>query len=114
MAENILSKRQINNLVKRLAKKAREDKMPISRAFVFGSYARNKANKNSDLDLCFISPKFKDTIQVEAYLRTEICFFKNPEYNIPIDIVACRPREFQATAPLVYEIMEHGKEIKLK
>lgn len=114
MAKEILSRQQINNLVKRLAIKAKENKMPISKAFIFGSYAKNKANKNSDLDLCFISPKFKDTFEAEAYLRTEICFLKNPEYNIPVDVVAYRPQDFQITVPLVYEIMEHGKEIKLK
>lgn len=114
MAKGILSRQQINNLVKRLAIKAKENKMPFSKVFIFGSYAKNTANKNSDLDLCFISPKFRNTIEVEACLRTEICFLKNPEYNIPIDIVAYKPRDFQITAPLVYEIMEHGKEIKLK
>lgn len=114
MVKDILSIRQINSLVKKLVKKAREDKMPISRAFVFGSYAKNKANKNSDLDLCFISPKFKNTFESEVYLRTKIYFLKTPEYNIPIDIIAYNSKDFQTTETLVYEIMKHGKEIKLK
>ncbi|MBI4652989.1 nucleotidyltransferase domain-containing protein [Candidatus Kuenenbacteria bacterium] len=114
MVEETLSKQQINNLVQKLAKQAKKDKMPIGKAFVFGSYAKNTANKDSDLDLCFISSKFKDTFKTEVYLRTKIYFLKDPKISIPVDVVAFRPQDFQITSPLVYEIIEHGKEIKLK
>lgn len=114
MVKKILSKQQINNFVQKIAKQAKKDKMPISKAFIFGSYAKNTANKNSDLDLCFISSKFKDTFEAEVYLRTKIYFLEDFKIDIPIDVVAFKPRDFQITAPLVYEIMEHGKEIKLR
>jgi len=114
MAKKVLSKKQINNLVQKVSEIAEKDKMPISKVFVFGSYAKNKMNENSDLDLCFVSPKFKDTIKAEAYLRTEIHFLK-PKINIPIDVVAYKPRDFNdITIPLVYEIKKNGKEIKLR
>ncbi|MFH1187423.1 MAG: nucleotidyltransferase domain-containing protein [bacterium] len=112
MAGKILSNKQINNLVRRLAQKAEEDKMRIGRAFIFGSYAKNKMNKNSDLDLCFVSNGFDKPIEVEAYLRTEL-YFLNPNIGIPIDIVAYHPRDFQKTVPLVYEIQASGREVKL-
>ena len=107
MVKKVLSKKQINNLVQKVSEIAKKDKMPISKVFVFGSYAKGKIDKNSDLDLCFISSKFKNTIEAEAYLRTEI-YFLEPEINIPIDIVAYRPKDFKETAPLVYEIKKTG------
>ena len=110
MAKKALSKKQINNLIQKVSQIAKKDKMPISKVFVFGSYAKNKANKDSDLDLCFISPRFKNTIEAEAYLRTEIYFLK-PEVNVPIDIVAYRPKDFKGTVPLVREIKQTGIEI---
>lgn len=112
MAKEILSRREINSLIKKIAKTAKKDKMPLSKVFVFGSYAKNKMRKGSDLDLCFISPTFKDTIKAEAYLRTKI-YFSSPKINIPFDIVAYRPIDFNETVPLVYEIKKHGKEIRI-
>ncbi len=113
MAKKILSKKQINNLVQKVSEIAKKDKMPISKVFVFGSYAKNKMNKNSDLDLCFVSPKFKSAIEVEAYLRTEIYFLK-PEINIPIDVVAYNKKDFKSDIPLVHEIKKTGIEIPCK
>jgi len=112
MAQTILSKKQINTLVKSIAKKAKKEGMPISKAFVFGSYAKNKVNPDSDLDLCFISSKFEDRIKSSARLRT-IVHFSFPEIDIPLDIAVYKPKDFVKTIPLVHEIKQHGKEIKL-
>lgn len=112
MAGKILSKKQINNLVRQLARKAEKDKMRIGKAFIFGSYAKNRMNENSDLDLCFISNKFNNPIEVEAYLRTEL-YFLDPNMDISIDVVAYHPKDFQKIVPLVYEIQASGKEIEL-
>ena len=112
MAQTILSKKQINSLVKKIANEAKKEGMPINKAFVFGSYAKNKVNTNSDLDLCFISPKFQDRIKSSSRLRS-IVHFSFPEIDIPLDIVVYKPKDFIKTIPLVYEIKQHGKEIKL-
>lgn len=31
---------------------------PVQSAFLFGSYAKNNARKDSDIDICVVSPKF--------------------------------------------------------
>lgn len=114
MSEKILSKKQINTAVKKIADQAKQDKMPINKAFVFGSYAKNKAKKYSDLDLCFVSTKFKDTFKAEIYLRTKF-HSMDIGFNAPVDIVAFNPKDFKNIAiPLVYEIKKSGREIKLK
>ena len=112
MVKAILSKREINNLVKKVVIEAKKDGIKISRAFVFGSYAKNKANKSSDLDLCFISQDFKDRIKSSAILRAVIGF-SFPSLDTPVDVVVYRPRDFSSTIPLVYDIKNSGKEIKI-
>lgn len=32
--------------------------IPVINAYLFGSYAKNTANKFSDIDICIVSPKF--------------------------------------------------------
>lgn len=110
MAKKVLSGRQINSIVKKIAEEAKKDKMPISKAYVFGSYAR-KSLKRNDLDLCFISSKFKNSIKAEAYLRTKI--YLNFDLGIPVDVVAYNQKDFKKTIPLVYEILKSGREIKV-
>lgn len=113
MDRKILSKKQINILVKRVAQKAKEDRMPISNVFLFGSYAKGKMGAKSDLDLCFISPKFENTIEAEAYLRTKI-YLLNLGLDIPIDVVAYKKKGFNMDVPLAREIKKTGIEIPLK
>jgi predicted nucleotidyltransferase len=112
MVKAVLSKKQIRDLVKKVSREAKKDGMPISRAFVFGSYARNKVTKHSDLDLCFVSAKFKDTIRAEAYLRAKI-YHLLPDSDVPMDIVAYQPKDFTDHVPLALEIKRHGKEFFL-
>lgn len=112
MVKKPLSKKQIEILIKKLAEKAKENNMPVQKVFIFGSYAKNNMTVKSDLDLCFVSSKFKDTLKVEAFLRTKI-YLMNLNYDIPIDIVAYRPEEFNEFSPLIYEIKKTGKEIKV-
>lgn len=111
MAKKILSKKEIIDLAKKVSIAAKKDKMPIDRVFIFGSYAKNKANELSDLDLCFISSKFKDTIEAEAYLRTKIFYLFSG--NTPMDIVAFKPKDFTEEIPLAAEIRRYGQEIKI-
>ncbi len=34
--------------------------LPIHEVYLFGSFAKDKQHKWSDIDVCIISPKFKD------------------------------------------------------
>lgn len=74
----------------------------------------DEAKKYSDLDLCFVSAKFKDTFEAEIYLRTKF-HSMDIGFSAPVDIVAFNPKDFKDIAiPLVYEIKKSGREIKLK
>lgn len=36
----------------------KNDGIPVTNAYLFGSYAKGSANRFSDIDICVISPKF--------------------------------------------------------
>ncbi len=45
----------------------REQGIPVSYGVLFGSYARNKAHKWSDIDLLVVSPQFDEERTAEDY-----------------------------------------------
>jgi predicted nucleotidyltransferase len=44
------------------------DQLPIEQVILFGSYAKGKQNKYSDVDICVISPRFEDRFEAIRYL----------------------------------------------
>ena len=48
--------------------------IPVTKAFLYGSYARNEATENSDIDVMLISEIFNqnnDKIRAKAWMTTE-------------------------------------------
>lgn len=80
----------------------------IKKAIVFGSYAKNKANNQSDLDLCLVSPSFgKDGIGEMKYLLSKARwtdpFIEAHPYSL---------QDFKSLPdPLLFEVKQHGIEI---
>lgn len=68
-----------------------ESSIPISQAYLFGSYANGKPTKWSDIDVAVISPKFKgirfyDIKKIIPYLRgypnlIEVHPFNNKDFK---------------------------------
>ena len=56
--------REVDDFVGSLKK----DKFPISAVYLFGSYAKGKQHKWSDIDLCIISSKFNDPFRALEFL----------------------------------------------
>lgn len=54
-----MSKIEAKKIVKKYAKKLKENNFPFDSIYLFGSYAKNKANKLSDLDVAVVSDKLK-------------------------------------------------------
>jgi predicted nucleotidyltransferase len=82
------------------------DKLPISRVILFGSRAKGRQHKCSDIDLCVISPEFKDPFKAMHYLLLK-------SYNIDaiIEPHPYHPRDFVNEDPLVWEIKQTGIEM---
>ena len=62
--------KKITNLVKNYIEAVEKKGIPVSGAYLFGSYAKNKANSFSDIDVCVVSSKFgKDYIEDSLKLK---------------------------------------------
>ncbi|MEK7202987.1 MAG: nucleotidyltransferase domain-containing protein [Patescibacteria group bacterium] len=88
----------------------KKDKLPIKKVILFGSYAKGGQHKWSDIDLCVISPKFKDAFKALHYLSLKKPF--NAKYAIgPIGF---SPKDFKDKySTLIYEIKTTGIEITI-
>ena len=90
----------------------KNDKLPVDRVFIFGSYAKGTPSKWSDIDVCVVSPKFKNSWRAMEYLwsKREI---KNPSYVI--EPVGFSPKDFNDKLnSLVCEIKNTGVEVSVK
>lgn len=77
-----------------------KNEWPISSVFLFGSYAKGKAKKDSDIDLAIISSKFKREPAFETLERLQS--FK---WNLAPDIepLAFNEKTFRQAGPLDFE-----------
>jgi predicted nucleotidyltransferase len=62
--------------------------IPVVKAFLYGSYARNEAHPDSDIDVMVISPAFDthdDKIKAKAWLLTEKVDLRIEPYTIGVN-----------------------------
>ena len=108
MVDKIFIRKNIRNTAFRLRKLLEEEGTPVEKLILFGSYARGKASKESDIDLCIISSKFgKDTIDELQFLLK-----KTRRIDTRIEPIPVSPQEYRnQDSPLVIEIRKFGIEI---
>lgn len=82
--------------------------IPINKLVIFGSYAKNKATKESDIDVCIVSPNFgKDQIDEMQYL-----FKARRDIDGRIEPYPASVEEYrELESPLMWEIRKYGFEI---
>ena len=104
MAKKQLPKKVITE-VKEYLKILKADKLPVKDVFVFGSYAKGKQHKWSDIDLCVISPKFKNSWRALTYLHQKVPY----GLGWSIEPVGFSPKDFEDKySSLINEIKEYG------
>jgi len=88
----------------------KEDKLSIDEIYVFGSFAKGKQRRGSDIDVCVVSPKFRNFFKSNQYL-----WGKLPEDPyLLIEPVGFTPQDFEVvSSPLVYEIKKHGIKVEV-
>jgi len=96
------------NLLIEYLKAVPKDKCQLSKAFLFGSYARDNQHEDSDIDLAIVIKNLTDpfTAQIELMklrrkfdLRIEPHLFSESDFNIQ--------------NPVVSEILKYGHEIPI-
>lgn len=88
------------------------DRLPIRKVVLFGSYAQGRQHQWSDIDLCIVSPKFKNTFSALQYLWSKR---KLTNIKYAIEPVGFSPKDFSDRYDsLIQEIKRTGIEIKIK
>lgn len=102
---------EVNKAVKEYVDVLRKD-IPIQKAIIYGSYAKGKPKKDSDIDLAIISIRFgKNPGEDGKYLFRKLWEVSNSR----IEPIGYSPKDFysHSPSPLLYEIKKYGKEIKI-
>ena len=96
----------VQNYTQRLESK---EKLPIEKVIVFGSQAKRKTHKWSDIDVCIISPKFKNSFNAIYYLLTKL---EKQEVLAGIELVGYTKENFQEGSSFIEEIKKTGVILK--
>ncbi len=83
--------------------------LKIEKAYLFGSYAKNKQHDWSDIDVCIVSNDFKskkwDAIGYLAHKKRDI------DVKYGIEALGILPEDFVEFNPIANEVMKYGIEL---
>lgn len=90
---------------KKFVDKVRQAGIRVKAAYLFGSFAKNKTHKWSDIDICIVSPEFgRDYFDEEVKLR-----HLTWDVDDRIEPVAYAPEDLKDRySTLAHEIKTHG------
>ena len=80
--------------------------IPLSEAYLFGSYVKGNANTNSDIDIALVSNSFGKNI-IENSKQTALINFEFPD----VEVHHFSPSEFIVNDPFINEIKRSGLKI---
>ena len=109
MAEKRIPKKTIKIVQDYTQRLLKEDKLSIKKVIIFGSQAKGKSQKWSDIDVCIISPRFKDTMKALEFLLVKR---KKEEVMAGLEPVGFSPKDFQEGSAFVHEIKKTGVVVK--
>lgn len=96
--------REIAPTITRYVEELKKDRLPIEQVILFGSYAKGKARKGSDVDLCVISPQFTDSFEAIQYLN----FRESTRAPYPIEAIGMTREALAERTTLAREIRDTG------
>ncbi|MFH1838500.1 MAG: nucleotidyltransferase domain-containing protein [Candidatus Kuenenbacteria bacterium] len=105
--------KKIKNIIKEYSQLLKADGIPIEKIILYGSFAKNTFHKNSDIDICIISPKFgKNPHEEGKYLFRKLWMLKDAN----LEPIGYSPKDFYSKkkiSPLLNEIKKNGIEINI-
>ncbi len=90
---------------------SKEEKLSIEKVIIFGSQAKGKPHQWSDIDVCLISPSFKDFPRDLEFLWQRR---KDEEVMAGLEPIGFSKKDFKEGGALVEEIKRTGFEVKNK
>lgn len=98
-------KKVAKNYVERLVK---EDNLKVNKVIIFGSHTKGMTHKWSDIDICVISPRFKDKFEALQFLWTRR---SDEDVMAGLEPVGFSQKIFKEGSSLIREIERTGVEI---
>jgi uncharacterized protein len=95
---------QATVLAIRYIESLRKSGYPVSRAYLYGSFAKGKPRKGSDIDVCVVSRAYDSNDDRKRLFLWE----KRRDIDVRIEPVGFTPKDFIDKNPLVFEIKKTG------
>lgn len=106
-----MGKGQVIKVVKEFINALKQEGITIDRVILYGSYARGRARKDSDIDVAVVSKDFgKDRVE-EGMALFRIAGKIDPRIE-PVP-VSREMYDKDTWIPLIYEIREKGEQLKI-
>jgi predicted nucleotidyltransferase len=103
-----MSKIEAKKIVKKYAEKLRKEDYPFQAIYLFGSFAKNKSHKWSDIDVAVVSDKLKRNKDKNKFLLWDL----RMDVDNRIEPHGFTVKDFQdINDPMVYEIKKTGIKI---
>lgn len=100
----IRTKNEAKKIVKKYAEELKINRFPFEAIYLFGSFAKNRAHKWSDIDVAVVSDKLKTNWDKE-----DLLWHIRRKVNSRIEPIGFTVEDFQdENDPMVYEIKKYG------
>ncbi len=103
-----LTQQEAIHYVKQFVNRARYHGLKVDHVYLFGSYAKNAQQKNSDVDICVVSTDFGRDYHLEEVELLKIVH----EFSTPADVIPYHPKDLaDKYDPLAKEVRTKGIQI---
>lgn len=107
-----MDRRQAIKIIRRFVKELKHRDISVDRIVLYGSYVRGQARPDSDIDIAVVSKNFgKDRVEGGMLLFRIAGKIDSRLEPVPI---STKSYEHDTWIPLISEIREKGKEVKLQ
>lgn len=103
-----MDKISIINIVSEYLKAIPKDRFDLSRAYLFGSYARDNQHEDSDIDLALVIRNLTDPFLAQVELMK-----LRRNFDLRIEPHPFDESDFSIQDPIVFEILKYGQEISI-
>lgn len=100
--------KQLNIVIREYLARLDAEKLPITNVYLFGSYAKGTEHEWSDVDLCVLSPRFKNWLTASQYLIVR----RPSDMKYPIEPIGMTLEDFNDGGALAAEIKKTGIKIR--
>ena len=97
----------VRKIVLDYASRLEQGNIPIKSLYVFGSHARGKAKKYSDIEVCIVSP----SLRRNWWKNSHKLWRARESIDLRLEPHGYAPEDFVSEDPLVYEIKKYGVKV---